>query len=79
MEPTGSEKSVNNMTTAINLLIFMTAGLVLVQFCELLIYRSSSTMVKLADDDTDFFITFFILLLVFFYYFILFLKRKSFK
>ena len=40
MEPTGSEKVLNKNIT-INLLILTTAVLVLVQFCELLISRSS--------------------------------------
>ena len=40
----GSEKVVNEMNVTINLLTLMTADLVLVQFCELLIYRSSSTV-----------------------------------
>ena len=39
MEPTGSE----------NLLILTTAVLVLAQFCELLMYRSGTTMFKLGD------------------------------
>ena len=53
MEPTGSEKSVKKMNIAVNLLILMTAVLVLVQFCELLIYRCISTMIKLGDDLAD--------------------------
>ena len=53
MEPTGSEKVLNKMNITINLLILTTAVLVLVQFCELLIYRSSSTVLKLGGDVTD--------------------------
>ena len=48
MEPTGSEKVVNKVNVTINLLILTTA--VLVQFCELLINKSSSKMFKSGDD-----------------------------
>ena len=41
------------MNITINLFILTTAVLVPVQFCELLIYRSSSTMVKSRDNDTN--------------------------
>ena len=50
MEQTGSEKVVNRMNVSINLLILTTA--VRVQLCELLIYRSSSTMFTRGDDVT---------------------------
>ena len=45
MKPTGSEKVLSKMNLPINLLILTTEVLVLVQFCELLISRSSSTMI----------------------------------
>ena len=52
MEPTGSEMFLNKTNITINLLMLTTAVLVLVQFCELLISRSSSAVMKSGDDVT---------------------------